>query len=94
MSIFQKCSVLFALAYLIYNIYRLILSLLFLTLRPSNTIDAGLQCTGLQRFINMLTSALHQESKKYYRRRKLWSETRGMERGGGEVVEGTSEQTI
>lgn len=42
----------------------------------------------------MRTTALYQESKKHYCRRKLWSETRGLERGGGgggEVIEGTSE---
>jgi len=44
----------------------------------------------------MHTAALNQESKKHYCRRKLWSETRGLERGGGggggggEVIEGAS----
>jgi len=43
----------------------------------------------------MHTTALYQGPKKHYCRRKLWSETRGLERGGGgEAIEGTSEQTI
>jgi len=46
----------------------------------------------------MLTAALYQESKEYYYRRELWSETRELKRGGrgggGEVIEGTSEHRL
>jgi hypothetical protein len=46
----------------------------------------------------MRTTALYHESKEYYCRRELWSETRELERGGrggrGEVIECTSEHRL